>query len=165
MIQIKELIDGFVGKLNKTGWVNCPLCHEEWNRLRPCSYMQDGQTVGTYACVTCAESIQSIEKVFQIFGLGAVSIHSKRRKQPYFDLFRAYGDKFDNPRCFKCKIESANPIVTCEIETEDVRLAMTHLETKSTIRFENIFQCASYFKHLMNEVTKKPEKDSTSWND
>jgi hypothetical protein len=163
MTQLSETIDRVISSLKTKEWVKCPLCLEEWNKLRPCSYMNDGRTIGTYVCATCAESIQSLEKVFNIFGLD-VAIHTKLRKKPYDELSRTYGDYFDNPRAFKCIVENASPVVTADIETtEDMRLSLTHRENKSSIRFGNIFQCASYFKHLIEETKKKPMEEKRGW--
>lgn len=163
MIAIREILNDALKRIDTGHFIKCPLCREEWNRLRPCSYIQDGRTIGTYVCVTCAESIQSIEKVFNLMGLSDVAIHEKQRRQPYRDMVRTYGDKFDNPRAFKCKVENAVPIVTAEIEAEDTRLLFTHIEGKASTRFDNIFQCASYFKNLIEKIQKEPREVKKGW--
>jgi hypothetical protein len=165
MNKLNETIERIMGGLDTGNWVKCPLCLEEWNKLRPCSYFQNGKTVGTYSCVTCAESIQSIHRVFDLFGLD-VSIHSRGRRQPYEDLYRTYGDYFDNARAFKCRVENRDPVVTVEIESSDSGLFLTHLEAKASMKFDNIFQCASYFQHLIDEANKKPQvdEDKNNWN-
>ena len=162
MIQLNETINRIKGDLDTKEWVKCPLCQEDWNKLHPCSYLQDGKTAGTYLCVTCAESIQSVERVFEIMGLD-VAIYSKRRKKPYDELQRTYADEFDNPRTFKCTIENKFPIITIDIEPEDTRLSLTHLESKSMTRFSNIFQCTSYFKYLTEQEILKPKEEKKGW--
>lgn len=46
-------------------WVPCPLCRREWSKLHACPHWDpdQGKTVLTYACVTCAESVHALESV------------------------------------------------------------------------------------------------------
>lgn len=158
MTLLAEALKKISKNLEAAGWVKCPLCHEDWNKLHPCSYLDNGQTVGTYVCVTCAESIQSIHKVFEILKVDAF-INPPMRKKPYDDLAKTYGDHFDNPRAFKVRVESAKPIVTAWIESDGVRLMFHHVEAKATQSFGNIFQCASYFKNLVKAAAQQPAAD------
>lgn len=165
MTSLAEALRRISNELEAAGWVKCPLCHEDWNKLHPCSYLDNGRTVGTHVCVTCAESVRSIDKVFEILRVDAV-ISAPMRKKPYDDLAKSYGDHFDNPRAFKVRVESVKPIVTAWIESDGLRLVFHHVEAKATQSFANIFQCASYFKNLLKSAAQQQdanEKEKGRW--
>lgn len=166
MITTKEECNRILASLSKQEWIKCPLCHEEYNKLRPCSYFNGSERVGTYVCVNCAESVHQIQKVVEITGLtrrNEIVIHDFERKNPYSELSRFFGDYYDNEKAFKCRIENINPIVTVDIEPEDTRLSMTYLEGKANFKFDNIFQCVSYFENLINKAGNVQSIDRKSW--
>lgn len=55
-------------------WVKCPLCDEEWAKLRPCHYWQSGGLVITHVCVECAETPYGLNYVAMIHKVPGISV-------------------------------------------------------------------------------------------
>lgn len=54
--------------MEETEWVTCPLCSDEWTKLRPCRFLADDyKEMWTNVCVRCAESAVSMEKVTDLY--------------------------------------------------------------------------------------------------
>lgn len=71
--------------MEKTEWVPCPSCGEEWNKLRPCFYLDSvnaARTIGV--CVDCAESIQGLDYAVRVLPLDGVKIETKWIGQPTY---------------------------------------------------------------------------------
>ena len=68
---LAESITKFSNQFNKVSWVACPICQEEWTKLRPCLYwsIQDDKPKKqlTYICAECAESLWKFDKIVQKF--------------------------------------------------------------------------------------------------
>ncbi len=137
-------------------WVKCPLCAEEWTKLKPCSYLNDeNNPIVTNVCVRCAESVVMMERVLSIIGLkDQDSINITKFKQHPYDYLP---DKYLNEKSYGAYLESIKPIVHFIVTVEDPRLKVFEQSTNSTQVFDNIFQVCSYFKRkLKEEETKKP---------
>lgn len=161
-VALKECLERITKSLETAEWVTCPLCRQEWTKLKPCSYFEGGRTVVTYVCVLCGESVQSIAAVFGMMRIDA-AIYPFERKKPYDDLARSHGDYFDSPRIFKVRVENAAPVVNVIIESAQTHMVLNHLEGKTTMRFDNIFQCGSYFKHLIETAKAPAPKETKEW--
>jgi hypothetical protein len=44
-------------------WQRCPLCEEEWGKLRGCIFYRHGDQECSWVCVECAESVKSLYQI------------------------------------------------------------------------------------------------------
>lgn len=52
----------------------CPICKEEWTKLRPCKFFWNGRLDVTNYCVKCAETTRSIESIANLYPVNGVKL-------------------------------------------------------------------------------------------
>ena len=79
----QKSIDFSIARLIKAfenyGWVECPICMEEWTKMRPCLFWEMGKKLQRDVCIHCAETLKNfyfIAKEYPVFG-GGVDIKIK----------------------------------------------------------------------------------------
>lgn len=155
MIQAGEIKHDF--KLKEPQWIKCPICSEEWTKLRPCQFVKDDHPMTTHVCVECAESGKSLRHFLEFFNIDAEMTYWL--KSPY-----AFSPKeYTTCRSYIYRLENIKPIVSVEIESDGMRVRLRDLGAKKEIPFDNIFQCLSYFKKRIKE-DGLVDKRKSDWN-
>lgn len=63
---VRSSIKSWLAKTEKNlsaKWVVCPICKEEWTKLRPCRFLWEKRWNTVYFCVQCAETTKSIPEI------------------------------------------------------------------------------------------------------
>lgn len=55
-----DIIKSLKSQESTINWVQCPFCDEEFTKLRPCNYWQNGKDVQSFICIECAETVKGL---------------------------------------------------------------------------------------------------------
>lgn len=75
LVSAGSLIDSLEILEQRITWIQCPLCEDEVNRLRPCQYWnKTGRSQISHICVECAESVKGLTYLAAKYNLPGVDV-------------------------------------------------------------------------------------------
>lgn len=64
----------------KIQWVKCPMCDDEWTKLRPCVYYWGTKPTKTHVCADCAETAEGLQYLALLHKIPGVKVEVERHK-------------------------------------------------------------------------------------
>lgn len=102
--QVQHLIGSWTENLDtalhQKPILKCPACSVEWTKLNPCQYINDdGETVISYLCVVCSETLVSWDWLFNQSGIPGAESEVRYSRPRYMRV--QVGDRveqYDQPK-------------------------------------------------------------------
>lgn len=146
---VKDALRKLIQRMETTEWVQCPSCLEEWNKLRPCRYLDaEMKPVWLSICVDCAESIQGIEFAAALLPSPGVEIEKKWIGPSHYKAGKLLGN-------LTAKV-SYGAIVFAVIRLGGGHISFREASSEKERRADNILAAWSMMRHEIENPQIKP---------